>query len=56
VGELDANGLFYLMSRGLTPPEAKRLMLQAFVAEAFTGAPGEEALNEAALARLEAIL
>lgn len=56
VGELDANGLFYLMSRGLTPPDAKRLMLQAFVAEAFAGAPGEEALNEAALARLEAIL
>ena len=56
VGELDAQGLFYLQSRGLTPPEAKRLMLQAFIAEAFTGAPGEEALSEAALARLEAIL
>ncbi|WP_159979982.1 MULTISPECIES: SufD family Fe-S cluster assembly protein [unclassified Novosphingobium] len=56
VGELDAQGLFYLMSRGLTPPQAKRLMLQAFIAEAFTGAPGEEALSEAALARLEAIL
>ena len=56
VGELDANGLFYLMSRGLTPPQAKRLMLQAFIAEAFAGAPGEEALSEAALARLEAIL
>jgi len=56
VGELDATGLFYLMSRGLTPPQAKRLMLQAFIAEAFAGAPGEEALGEAALARLEAIL
>ncbi|KMS52754.1 SufBD protein [Novosphingobium barchaimii LL02] len=56
VGELDAQGLFYLMSRGLTPPQAKRLMLQAFIAEAFTGAPGEETLSEAALARLEAIL
>ena len=56
VGELDAQGLFYLASRGLTPPQAKRLMLQAFVAEAFTGAPDEEALSEAALARLEAIL
>ncbi|MCT2401249.1 SufD family Fe-S cluster assembly protein [Novosphingobium mangrovi (ex Huang et al. 2023)] len=52
VGELDAQGLFYLMSRGLTPPQAKRLMLQAFIAEAFTGAPGEEALSEAALSRL----
>ncbi|GGC03928.1 hypothetical protein GCM10011494_22970 [Novosphingobium endophyticum] len=56
VGELDAQGLFYLESRGLTPPQAKRLMLQAFIAEAFTGAPGEDALSEAALARLEAIL
>lgn len=52
VGELDAQGLFYLMSRGLTPPQAKRLMLQAFIAEAFTGAPGEEALSETALSRL----
>lgn len=56
VGELDAQGLFYLMSRGLTPPQAKRLMLQAFIAEAFAGAPGEDALSERALARLEAIL
>ncbi len=52
VGELDANGLFYLESRGLTPPEAKRLMLQAFVAEAFAGAPDEERLQALALARL----
>ena len=52
VGELDANGLFYLESRGLTPPEAKRLMLQAFVAETFAGAPEEERLQALALARL----
>lgn len=56
VGELDAQGLFYLMSRGLPPAEAKRLMLQAFIAEAFTGARGEERLCAAALARLEEIL
>lgn len=56
VGELDAAGLFYLMSRGLPPADAKRLMLQAFIAEAFTGAPGEERLCEVALARLEAML
>lgn len=52
VGELDAMGLFYLMSRGLPPADAKRLMLQAFIAEAFAGAPGEEVLDEAAMARL----
>jgi Fe-S cluster assembly protein SufD len=56
VGELDAMGLFYLQSRGLTPPQAKRLMLQAFIAEAFAGAPDEAALSEAAISRLEAML
>jgi Fe-S cluster assembly protein SufD len=56
VGELDANGLFYLQSRGLPPAEAKRLMLQAFLAEAFVGAGEEERLDEAALAALEALL
>ena len=52
VGELDANGLFYMAQRGLPPAEAKKLMLQAFVAEAFTGAADEERLLEAALAAL----
>jgi Fe-S cluster assembly protein SufD len=56
VGELDATGLFYLESRGLTPPEAKRLMLQAFIAEAFAGAPEEERLQALALERLEALV
>ena len=56
VGELDANGLFYLASRGLPPAQAKALMLQAYIAEAFIGAADEEALNEAALAALEALL
>jgi len=56
VGELDAQGLFYLQSRGLTPPEAKRLMLQAFIAEAFTGAPEAERLQALALEGLEALL
>lgn len=56
IGELDATGLFYLQSRGLTPPEAKRLMLQAFIAEAFVGAEDEERLCAAALARLESLL
>lgn len=55
VGELDAQGLFYLESRGLTPPQAKRLMLQAFVAEAFAGAPQEDELQSLALARLESM-
>lgn len=56
VGELDANALFYMAQRGLPPETAKRLMLQAFVAEAFVGAADEEALDLAAQAALEALL
>lgn len=56
VGELDAQGLFYLQSRGLTPPEAKKLMLQAFIAEAFAGASQKEDLQAKALARLEELV
>ena len=52
IGELDAAGLFYLESRGLTPELAKQLMLQAFVAEAFSGAADEERLLALALRRL----
>ena len=56
VGELDQQALFYMASRGIAPPEAKRLMLQAFIAEAFVGAADEEALTAAALARLETLV
>ncbi len=56
VGELDAAGLFYMAARGLPPELAKRLMLQAFVAEAFAGAEAEEALLEAALQALGELL
>jgi Fe-S cluster assembly protein SufD len=48
VGELDAAALFYMAQRGLPPEAAKRLMLHAFVAEAFTGAADEETLLAAA--------
>jgi Fe-S cluster assembly protein SufD len=56
VGELDPQSLFYLAQRGLPPAQAKKLMLQAFIAEAFVGAADEEALTQAALDALEAIL
>ncbi len=56
IGELDAQGLFYLESRGIPPAQAKRLMLQAFIAEAFAGGVDEERLSGLALARLEAML
>ncbi|MFM5925270.1 MAG: SufD family Fe-S cluster assembly protein, partial [Novosphingobium sp.] len=56
VGELDAGALFYMAQRGLPPEAAKKLMLQAFVAEAFEGAAEEEALLESALTALEALV
>ncbi|MFN3516850.1 MAG: SufB/SufD family protein [Novosphingobium sp.] len=52
VGELDADALFYMAQRGLPPEAAKKLMLQAFIAQAFVGADQEEVLLEAALAAL----
>ena len=52
IGELDAMALYYLQSRGLPPGEAKKLMLQAFVAGVFDGAEDEEQLQALALAKL----
>ena len=52
IGELDPMGLFYLEARGLSPADAKKLMLQAFVAGVFEGAADEEMLIETALKKL----
>ena len=52
IGELDPMGLYYLQSRGLPPGDAKKLMLQAFVAGVFDGAEDEARLQELALAKL----
>ncbi len=53
IGELDASALFYLAARGLAPAEARTLLLQAFVAEAFADAPRRADMEAAALAALE---
>lgn len=53
VGELDANGLFYLAARGLPPAQAKALMLSAFIAEAFDGAEEGDHLRSLAQKLLE---
>lgn len=52
IGELDPMGLFYLQARGIAPADAKKLMLQAFVAGVFEGAADEEMLTESALKKL----
>src|SRR6201999_3976169 len=46
VGELDAGALFYLVSRGAPPGEARALLTRAFVADALDRI-GEEAVREA---------
>ena len=56
VGELDAMGLFYLASRGIAPPQAKALMLQAFIAEALAGASDADNLHALAQSRLTLLL
>lgn len=58
VGELDRGALFYMASRGIPPEEARRLMLQAFIADAFVAMEDDgarEAMEAQALAALEAI-
>jgi Fe-S cluster assembly protein SufD len=46
VGELDKASLFYLASRGITPPVARAILTRAFVADALLRI-GEEAVREA---------
>jgi Fe-S cluster assembly protein SufD len=56
IGELDPVALFYLAARGIAPADAKKLMLQAFVAGVFDGADDEEMLTAAALKKLEELV
>lgn len=58
VGELDKQALFYLASRGLPPVQARQLMLQAFIADAFVSVGDDaerEAIESRALAALGAL-
>jgi Fe-S cluster assembly protein SufD len=56
VGELDAQALFYLASRGLPPAEAKALLLRAFVSGMFDGSEDEAKFAAAIDAALETLL
>ena len=56
VGELDETARYYMMARGLSPEQAKRLLVQAFIGDAFVALDDEaehEKLLDAALAALE---
>lgn len=56
VGELDEAARFYMMARGVDPATAQRLLVQAFIGDAFVALEDEgerETLLDAALAALE---
>ena len=53
-GRLDEDELFYMRSRGIPEPEARRLQMVAFAAEVLDGLP--EDIVEEALASLENML
>jgi Fe-S cluster assembly protein SufD len=58
VGELDKQALFYMAARGLPPQLARKLMLQAFIADAFVSLDDDaarEAIETRALAALEGL-
>ena len=53
IGQMDEAARFYLASRGLPPELARKLLVRAFVADAFTAHAAPEALLDAALSVLE---
>jgi len=56
VGELDEAARFYMMARGVDPATAQRLLVQAFIGDAFValdGADEHQRLLDAALSVLE---
>ena len=55
VGELDADQLFYAMSRGLDPATARALLLEGFVMGLWDDAKDREQLCEVSRAALRAI-
>ncbi|MFN4039205.1 MAG: SufD family Fe-S cluster assembly protein, partial [Erythrobacter sp.] len=56
VGELDEAARYYMMARGVDPATAQRLLVQAFIGDAFVSLDDEaerESLLDAALNALE---
>ncbi len=56
VGELDANQLFYLGSRGLPPAEARALLLEGFVMGLWDSATEPEAIGDVAREALRKVV
>ena len=45
VGDLDEDAMFYLEARGISPDEARRMLIEAFAADAIDRLEGEPALR-----------
>ncbi|MBA3512521.1 SufD family Fe-S cluster assembly protein [Sphingomonas sp.] len=55
VGELDPAQMFYAMSRGLPPAQARALLLEGFVMGLWDDAPDGDSIRDSARAALRAI-
>jgi Fe-S cluster assembly protein SufD len=55
VGELDPVQMFYAMSRGLPPAEARALLLEGFIMGLWDEAPDGDAIRDAARAALRSV-
>jgi Fe-S cluster assembly protein SufD len=55
IGDLDADALFYLRSRGIPEAEAKSLLIHAFLADAMEGF-GDDGIRQTLTERLDAAL
>ena len=53
IGQMDETAAFYMAARGLPPETARKLLVRAFVADAFAAHGEPDALLEAALGVLE---
>jgi Fe-S cluster assembly protein SufD len=56
VGELDESQLFYAMSRGLPPAEARALLLEGFVMDLWESAKDPDAIADAASEALRRVV
>ena len=55
VGQLDENARFYMAARGLSPAQAQRLLVQAFIGDAFVELDDEEARDKLLTAALDVL-
>jgi len=55
VGQLDESARYYMAARGLSPDTAKRLLVQAFIGDAFVELEDEAAREELLEAALDAL-